>query len=545
MDMDIDMEGMASNDESYEPPSKKKRFGDHCSAFDCNHKRSDQNCSFLSFPSNAEWKKKWVVAMGRLHVEEDGKVNPDKLWEPKDHHRLCTCHFSEPPDPRKRKAGWNHRIPDLCRPEPRKEAARGLAKARTDRMEARTLKSTVVQSSTPVDYECVQNEAPELEPDQQAVPLEYRHVEVMHDYQGTKRSGRLAEALDELRAKYPETEELFRDYDSSKGKAEEFDSMLEKNQILCLSTVKSNDSLFKFYTNLPSYEVFYDLYQYLEPLARDMQYVQQLGKEHHSVKKNLKPGKKRAMTTEEEMFLTLVRLRLGLPSQDLATRFGIAESTFSNIFNTWTILLSRELEKICSMPSTEKTAEIGAPCFDNFPGTRVVLDCTEVFSQTPQSLTAHKHIHSNYKHHSTVKFLVGMSPSGAIVYVSQMWGGHASDKKITQEASDLLDSLDPGNKVMVDKGFRIEEDLPSGVKLIIPAFKSRGQSQFTREQLEYSEKIAMARIHVERAMRAIKEYRLLEFEVKLAMINNYEHIFKACAFLVNFEDPFLKCIRPK
>jgi len=54
----------------------------------------------------------------------------------------------------------------------------------------------------------------------------------------------------------------------------------------------------------------------------------------------------------------------------------------------------------------------------------------------------------------------------------------------------------------------------------------------------------MARIHVERAMRAIKEYRLLEFEVKLAMINNYEHIFKVCAFLVNFEDPFLKVIRP-
>jgi len=48
------------------------------------------------------------------------------------------------------------------------------------------------------------------------------------------------------------------------------------------------------------------------------------------------------------------------------------------------------------------------------------LDSTDVFSQTPQSLTAHKHVHSNYKHHSSVKFLVEMSPSGGIVYVSEV-----------------------------------------------------------------------------------------------------------------------------
>ena len=81
------------------------------------------------------------------------------------------------------------------------------------------------------------------------------------------------------------TEKLFRDYDLSKEKAEDFDSMLEQNQILCLSAVKWNNSLFKFYTNLPSYEVFCDLFQYLEQLACDMLYVQQLGKDHQSVKK--------------------------------------------------------------------------------------------------------------------------------------------------------------------------------------------------------------------------------------------------------------------
>ena len=50
---------------------------------------------------------------------------------------------------------------------------------------------------TPVDYESLQNEAPELKPDQQTVPQEYRHIEFMHDYQGIKRSDRLTEAIDE------------------------------------------------------------------------------------------------------------------------------------------------------------------------------------------------------------------------------------------------------------------------------------------------------------------------------------------------------------
>ena len=44
-------------------------------------------------------------------------------------------------------------------------------------------------------------------------------------------------------------------------------------------------------------------------------------------------------------------------------------------------------------------------------------------------------------------------------------------------------------------------------------------------------------------MRAIKEHRILEFEVKLAMISNYKHILKACAYLVDFKRPFLKVKR--
>lgn len=129
------------------------------------------------------------------------------------------------------------------------------------------------------------------------------------------------------------------------------------------------------------------------------------------------------------------------------------------------------------MPSTEVTLQNQAPCLDHFSSIRVVIDCTEVFTQTPGSLNNHRQIYSNYKHHSTVKFLVAMSPSGAIIYVSDMWGGRASDKTITKESSVFLDALDAGNQVMVDRGFTIAEDQTPPVKLIIPPFKDRKTGQ--------------------------------------------------------------------
>lgn len=360
-----------------------------------------------------------------------------------------------------------------------------------------------------------------------------------HDYLHTERTGRVVKLIDDAQSACPEFKDLLVDYNTASVDQQRLEMMVIKGQILSLAAIKDNDSLFQYYTGLPSYSVFVSLLQFLLPVAQDMQYVSSSDRVHSSMKFGTKPGKPRSLNLDEELFFTLVRLRLGLPSKDMARRIGISESTLSVIFNTWVVLLAKELEQICCMP-VKSIYDKQAQCFNNFDNVRIVLDCTEVFSQTPGALSAHKQMHSNYKHHSTIKFLVGMSPSGAITYVSSMWGGRASDKLITQESDRLLMSLKPGDKVMVDRGFTIAKELPDGVTLLIPPFKNRQSGQFTKQQLDFSEKLSVARIHVERAMRAIKECQILATEVKMAMINNYENIFKACAYLVNFKKPFLK-----
>ena len=46
----------------------------------------------------------------------------------------------------------------------------------------------------------------------------------------------------------------------------------------------------------------------------------------------------------------------------------------------------------------------------------VIIDCFEVFIERPSSLLARAATWSSYKHHNTVKFLIGITPQG-LVYI--------------------------------------------------------------------------------------------------------------------------------
>jgi len=102
-----------------------------------------------------------------------------------------------------------------------------------------------------------------------------------------------------------------------------------------------------------------------------------------------------------------------------------------------------------------------------YPTTRVIVDATELFIQQSSLPELQQLTFSNYKNHNTYKGLIGISPSGAVTFVSKLYPGCISDKELTR-GSGLLGSLECGDPVMADKGFYIQEDLaPIGVKLNI------------------------------------------------------------------------------
>ena len=65
---------------------------------------------------------------------------------------------------------------------------------------------------------------------------------------------------------------------------------------------------------------------------------------------------------------------------------------------------------------------------------------------------------SDYKHHNTIKSLIGISPSGFVTFLSSGYGGRASDKFITKDRG-FYDLLESDDVVMADRGLQIQEDL--------------------------------------------------------------------------------------
>ncbi len=141
--------------------------------------------------------------------------------------------------------------------------------------------------------------------------------------------------------------------------------------------------------------------------------------------------------------------------------------------------------------------------------TRVIIDCTEIYIEKPSSARSQAATYSNYKHFNTAKGLVGITPAGAVSFVSDLFTGITSDERATYECG-IYQLLEEGDSVMADKGFDIEGDLPKGVSLNIPPFL-RGKEHLTIEEQVETRRIAAVRIHVEGAICRIKTFRILKW----------------------------------
>ena len=117
--------------------------------------------------------------------------------------------------------------------------------------------------------------------------------------------------------------------------------------------------------------------------------------------------------------------------------------------------------------------------------------------------------YSHCKGHNTVKFLIAITPQGTISLISHGWGGRTSDKHLT-EHSGPLNKLVPGDLVLADRGFTVEETVGMYcAELATPAF-TKGKKQLSGREVDMSRKLARLRIHVERVIGMLRQkYSLL------------------------------------
>ncbi|WAR30889.1 LOW QUALITY PROTEIN: hypothetical protein MAR_033431 [Mya arenaria] len=240
---------------------------DFCCAEGCSHERSrGATCTFIRIPGEQTLRTLWLNKISRKQIEQNEKVLT-KLWTPSKSSKLCSCHFEEPPQAMSRKKWFQ--IPSIFSNRP--------------------------ASSKPIRR------------DKSAVQL------VDHDYLNTeedKESFKLLESNNDLAGVIQEK----KDYQHASG------------QVLEVNELRNNDKLFRYCTGL-IVEVFDSLYKYLEPKAKVLKYPQgerTKAYKNHAENYKRKPGKARQTSLEQEIFFTLVKLKLGLQTMDYSKRFGMS-----------------------------------------------------------------------------------------------------------------------------------------------------------------------------------------------------------------------------
>ena len=305
--------------------------------------------------------------------------------------------------------------------------------------------------------------------------------------------------------------------------------LLQKFSIECSF---NDDAAIRFYTFFELYAQLMILFNFLGDSVNHLIYSGSSSDANYSRTKT-----RRALSPKNEFFLTLCRLRFNLMEDDLAYRFKISQPTVSRIFTTWVNFLYYKLKEIPIWPSREQV-QLMMPeeflCL--YPNTRIIIDATEIFIQRPSDPSAQQVTFSSYKNSNTAKVLAGITPSGAFSFISDMYGGSILDRELFI-ASGLINKLEPGDAVMADKGFNIYDILEShGIMLNIPPRKNNDELS-CRELIE-TRRIASLRIHVERAFKRVKDFRILD-SIPINMAGLSSELFYVCAMLTNFRKPLV------
>ena len=250
--------------------------------------------------------------------------------------------------------------------------------------------------------------------------------------------------------------------------------------------LKSDEKLLRFYTGISSFTVLMSVFNLVAAAVPES------------------PLSK--LTKFQSFTLTLMKLRLNIANLDLAFRFGVCATTIGRTFSKWIEAMNIRLSFLVSWPDRESLQKTMPICFRTNYGLKVtsIIDCFELFIEKPSNLLAKSCTWSQYKHYNTAKYLISITPQGVISFISNGYGGRVSDKYIVETSGYLL-HLSPGDVVLADRGFDVNDTFAlCGATLDIPTF-TKGHDQLPPEDVEATRKLANVRIHVERIIGAVRQ----------------------------------------
>lgn len=281
---------------------------------------------------------------------------------------------------------------------------------------------------------------------------------------------------------------------------------------------ENNPKAMSYYTGFYDYQYFMFFFNILDPAAFDLNYKCSL------------------LSPHDQLFLTLMKLRQSKDDVELSLLFNVSETTVSRIVCTWINFIYFQLQEIDIWPSksvVEATMPVGFRKM--YPSTRVILDATEVPIQKPANVNAQSVTYSSYKSKNTLKTMVGCSPRGLVTYVSDAYGGSASDRQII-ERSDLFDpgKLAKKDSIMADRGIMVQDLFANYDVTVNTPTMLKGKSQLEPEEVVKDRRISSKRVHVERVIGLGKTYKILTQPLSASKVHLGSRILYVRFMLSNF-----------
>ena len=217
----------------------------------------------------------------------------------------------------------------------------------------------------------------------------------------------------------------------------------------------------------------------------------------------------KTFTYETQYLIVMMICRHGLDFKFAAFVTNVSAATIGRIFNSWVIFLSTVFNKLDTRPHKTFLLQKMPNAFINtgHDMTDLILDATEFKFQTASNYDLSALMFSHYKNTTTGKALIGISAHGMGIIFSNVYPGSISDTDITEKTG-VLNYVNEGHEVMTDKGFAIQDLCAiKGVTLNRP--KQKPSDQFSQDDIQQNFNIASTRIHVERFIGRVRNWRIL------------------------------------
>jgi hypothetical protein len=223
-------------------------------------------------------------------------------------------------------------------------------------------------------------------------------------------------------------------------------------------------------------------------------------------KRQIGGGRKRLLTPEQEVLLTLVYLRHNVCHTVVGQLFGVSadvsETTFAEVVAV--------LRDVCPSDryNAQKRWQKGEPSWKPETIDKIIVDSFETPIPRPSQDEAQRRLYSGKKKRHTLKSQIVTDASGEILEVTLGERGPMSDKKL-YEASGAGQRY-PAAKKHGDLGYL-------GTAGVEVPHKKPKKGELTPEQKAENRVFSSSRVHVEHGIRRVKAFRVARDEFRLGL----------------------------